>query len=220
MPLARPKRLPITPTALRLLKLAISKERYDKHDMRILWLLCTLAFHGSFRMGELLQKSTKVYDPVFTLLKRDVVLSPLPDQTNSSLEILLKSSKTSLRQNVLVDVYPTNNDICPIKAYIRWAKCSTTNKASPLFRFSSGKLITPAFLNDHLKIWLDMENSFGRFSCHSFRAGLPSILGSLGFDNSDLKAVGRWSSRAYELYTKLPRTKRRAIAQALGTLNL
>ena len=223
-PPKKPSRLPITPTALRLLKLAISKEAFNKHDKRLIWFLATLAFHGSFRMGELLTKKTSAYDPSFTLLKNDLHLSS--SQTNGtphqSIEVALRSSKSSARETVIVDIFATNSDLCPVNAYKKWDRTSTTPSLSPIFRFSSGKLVTAAWLNLKLKTWLNssIHGNLGYFTGHSFRAGVPTILGSLGFEDDELKSIGRWSSRAYEIYTKQPRTKRRAIARAFGNLNL
>ena len=47
--------------------------------------------------------------------------------------------------------------------------------------------------NVHLKTWLTKYLNFnvGYISGHSFRAGIPSVLGSLGFEDHDIKQVGR-----------------------------
>ncbi len=60
-----------------------------------------------------------------------------------------------------------------------------------------------------------VENPEDIFCTHSFRIGTASMLGSLGFDDEDVQAVGRWSSRAFEEYLMLPRTKRIAVAKKL-----
>ena len=57
---SKPVRMPITPTILRLLKLAISRDDLCPPDCRMYWFLCTLAFHGSFRMGELLPRKPDI----------------------------------------------------------------------------------------------------------------------------------------------------------------
>jgi hypothetical protein len=41
------------------------------------------------------------------------------------------------------------------------------------------------------------------------------MLGKLGYSDADIKAVGRWSSRAFEEYLRLPRTKRMQIAKEI-----
>jgi hypothetical protein len=58
-----------------------------------------------------------------------------------------------------------------------------------------------------------IENPEDVFCTHSFRIGIASMLGTLGYSDDDVKAVGRWSSRAFEEYLLLPRTKRMQIAR-------
>jgi hypothetical protein len=45
------------------------------------------------------------------------------------------------------------------------------------------------------------------------------MLGAAGFSDEEIMAVGRWSSRAFECYVKLARTKRRAIARTIAGLD-
>lgn len=215
-------RLPVTPTILRLLKLAISRDDLCQHDSKLYWFLCTLAFHGSFRMGELLCSSPLHFDPNYTLLNSDLKLNTTVINTISTpfLEVTLKSSKSSLTSAVMIDLFPTNSDLCPLRAF---SKCpAPTSQEQPMFRMSSGKLITTRQFNVKLKYWLKDYLDFSKtaVSGHSFRAGIPSIMSSLGCPDDDLKTIGRWSSRAFKFYTKLPRTNRLAMAKAMGDLNL
>ena len=47
-----------------------------------------------------------------------------------------------------------------------------------------------------------------------FRAGAASAMAALGYGDEDIQAVGRWSSRAFLKYIKLPRTRRAEVAKA------
>ncbi len=60
-----------------------------------------------------------------------------------------------------------------------------------------------------------VENPGEMFCTHSFRIGTASMLGTLGYGDEDIQAVGRWSSRAFEEYLRLPRTKRMLIAKKI-----
>jgi hypothetical protein len=73
-------------------------------------------------------------------------------------------------------------------------------------------------LNKLLKERLNgfLEGADKWFTVHSFRTGAASWLGSVGVQDEEVKALGRWSSRAFEEYLRLPRTKRRAVARFLG----
>lgn len=224
-PNLRPIRIPVTPAILRLLKIKISGDgKLSPADKLTYWLLCSLAFHGCFRMGELISRSPSSFDPRFTLLRSDVDLRrTLIKNTNFSfLEVTLRSTKTATTATTIIDIFQTNTNICPVKAYTRWCTISAPNQSTAAFQLSSGKLITASNFNANLRRWLGESIDFSRttVSGHSFRAGLPSVLGTLGFDDKDLKEVGRWSSRAFLLYSKLPRTKRLAMAKALGDLNV
>jgi hypothetical protein len=44
------------------------------------------------------------------------------------------------------------------------------------------------------------------------------MLGSLGCPDEDIMVSGRWSSRAFELYLKLKRTKRAAMGKKISKL--
>jgi hypothetical protein len=62
------------------------------------------------------------------------------------------------------------------------------------------------------------DMSKGHFSGHSFRIGLASMLANLGLPDEELQAAGRWSSRAFEIYMRLKRTKRTAVATKIQQL--
>ena len=220
------KRLPVTPSVLRIIKIEINKRPIPKSDKCLLWFVSTLAFHGSFRMGELLSISPTSFDPKVTLLVSDIKLknTRINNSNFNTLSVSIKSSKTGKPDAVtIVDVFPTNNDLCPVNAYTKWSRCSPHfDEASPAFRFNSGLSLTNKYFNSQLKTWLSnyLDSNVGYISGHSFRAGIPSVLGSLGFEDHDIKQVGRWSSSAFQVYLKLPRTKRLAMAQAIGDLKL
>ncbi len=87
----------------------------------------------------------------------------------------------------------------------------------PAFRWGDGKPLTQ---NQFRKIMGErligfVENPEDIFCSHSFRIGVASMLGKLGYSDADIKAVGRWSSRAFEEYLRLPRTKRMQIVKEI-----
>lgn len=225
-PTNKPPRLPITPTALRLLKYEISVCLKPKYEKRLLWFLCTALFHGSFRLGELLSKTKTYYDPDFCLLRQDLTIGDhtLNNSRFSVLSFSIKSPKANKPNTPdIVDIFPTNTDLCPVKAYLNWTRCDSRSAQDlPLFSLLSGSPITCTDFNSLLKLWLSkyFDPAVGYFSGHSFRAGIPSILGNLGFNDSDIKLAGRWSSSAFQAYLKLPRTRRLAMAEAIGGLSL
>ena len=67
-------RLAMTLPILRLLKCLLSNSQMFLVDCRMFWVVCCLAFHGSFRIHELLSRSVGSFDATSTLLGRDVRL--------------------------------------------------------------------------------------------------------------------------------------------------
>ena len=116
-----------------------------------------------------------------------------------------------------------NGQICPVKAYKNWKKTTTLESdCKPAFRLETGKPLTSTKFNKYLKMLLNdhIDYQRGKITSHSFRAGIATLLGTLGYTDEEIKAVGRWSSRAFEDYLKLPRTKRLAMAKNIGNLGL
>ena len=57
--------------------------------------------------------------------------------------------------------------------------------------------------NEDLKILLSSVidyTTMGKVSSHSFRIGITTMLGKLGFSDQDIMAIGRLSSTFIELY--------------------
>jgi hypothetical protein len=63
------------------------------------------------------------------------------------------------------------------------------------------------------------DKTIGKFTTHSFRIGLATELSLMGCSDEEIKEAGRWSSRAFERYVKLKRTKRANVAQTIRELN-
>jgi hypothetical protein len=214
------RRKPVTPDILRLLKARINETEMGRVDRRLVWSVCTVLFFGAFRGGEILCKSETSFDPAFTLLSEDVRARKGERKGERILEFSLKAPKESKAGKVIVvDVYQSVEELCPVRAYEKWKQeGGLVVKGQPAFRWADGRPLTPAALNILLKSLLKgfMPGAERWFTVHSFRTGAASWLGSVGMEDEEVKALGRWSSRAFEEYMRLPRTKRRAVAKVLS----
>ena len=101
---------------------------------------------------------------------------------------------------------------CPLRAYKKYQK-STSKLAfaaqKPNFRTDDGKAYTGKMFNEDLKTLLGSVidyTTMGKISSHSFRIGITTMLGKLGFSDQDIMAIGRWSSSAFELYIRSHRS--------------
>jgi hypothetical protein len=107
----------------------------------------------------------------------------------------------------------------PVRAYEKWQMDGgLATRGQPAFRWADGRPLTASALNTLLKDRLKgfVQGAERWFTVNSFRTGAASWLGSVGVEDEEVKALGRWSSRAFEEYLRLPRTKRKAMAKMLS----
>jgi hypothetical protein len=210
-------RLPMTMNAMLLLKKLITKFDIPRQDRALFWAVATLAFAGAFRISELLCKTESTYDPDFDLLTRNVKYSTDKNQ-KTTVHVTLKCPKESKQKNsTIVDVFQNDGPLCPVAALKEWAAAATSVANLPYFRLDNGTPLTGAKLNS----WLDKtigkytDKSIGKFTTHSFRIGIASELAKAGCSDEEIKEAGRWSSRAFEAYIRLKRTKRSTVAKEI-----
>lgn len=214
----KPKRLPVTLNIMKLLKIEIKNMAESPVNKALLWSVCTIAFNGCMRIHELLARKEGEYDPQVTLLRKDVVLKT--DEATKEIQIKLKSPKEDrIGKGKIVDIYENKGTICPVRAFERYTRLSKhIERNLPIFRLENGSNLTGRRLNKTLKSLLGKHLNYnkGKITSHSFRAGLATLMGQLGFPDTQIMAMGRWSSSCFEDYMKLPRTRRIEIAQKIG----
>ena len=213
----REGRKPITQEVLSVLKKRIADSDFLGRDQRMIWSVCSTLFHGAFRVHELLCQKTGSFDPDFTLLGRDIELAG--EDGGEVLRIRVKAPKEEkVGKSVIVDVYETGTLLCPVRAFKKWVRYGERDLDMPVFRFAAGTPLTGRRLNEILRACLEghVEGHETLFSSHSFRAGAASLMAALGYSDEDIKAMGRWSSRAFLEYVKLPRSNRAEVARRMG----
>jgi len=214
-------RIPITPTSLKLWKSELNNCDLSYHDKRLVWSVSAILFFGALRPGEVLCKNHNSFDPVTSLLQRDITIKEtvLEGRSSEYLQVYLSSEKTNTTgTGRLIDIYESNEVLCPIRAYKKLQEISNMNDPEkPAFRLESGKNLTTNFLNKKLKEGLGkhLNSSSGFVSGHSFRIGVASLVAQMGYSEEQIKSLGRWSSQAYMSYLRLPRTRRQEMAKAL-----
>lgn len=213
-------RIPMTVELMKVLKEKIRTWDKPWNTRLLIWAVCTLAFHGAFRIHELLCRTESFFDPQYTLLTENVTMSE--DSLGKKI-IHVKLNCPKEQRNgkaVIIDIFESGNSICPIKAFTRWAARQKPEAGMPIFRQPDGTPLTGKKLNAILGVlmWEEAKKGKGKIKSHSFRIGLASELGTEGFEDEDVKAAGRWSSRAFESYMRTPRTKRASIAKKIAEL--
>lgn len=209
------KRLPMTLTALRVLKNELSSQNLNKIDIRMIWAVACLAFYGSLRMGELLTEKADEYDANFTCMTEDIEI------VQGTVQIRLKNPKEDKSgKDIIVDIFRNDKDCCPTRALEKWWSMKPPRAVNkPAFRFADGGALSKRCFNKIIARCMNhhVPEGEGFYSGHSFRAGIPSMLGEMGYSDEDIMSVGRWSSSAYETYVKMPRTRRQEMARRIAT---
>jgi len=137
------------------------------------------------------------------------------------LAVKVKAPKESkLCKDVIVDIFDTRDATCPVNAFVKWVAMTKPEPAAPLFSSMNGTPLTGEKFNKILTTLLRKDIDWGQYNVtsRSFRRGLPTLLAHKGLADDEIKAVGRWSSRAFEHYTKLPRTKRASLAANISKM--
>jgi len=215
-------RLPVTLALLKMLKHRIRSQKWPTSKKFLVWAVCSIAFHGGFRIHELLARSSTIFDPDFTLLGQDAKIQHclIDGRQTKCIEIRVKNPKESKAGSIaIIDVFETGGQTCPVKAFEKWEKQHVKVANKPLFS-EKEKPLTGRELNKMLKELLGdlVDYRKGSITAHSFRSGLASLMAEKGMSDEDIQIAGRWSSRAFERYIKLPRTARARTAIKLRGL--
>ena len=215
----------MTPKIMILLKKDLKLAQINKHEKLMMWSISTLLFNGGFRGGEILCNNPRNFDPSSSLLGEDISLKTviIKGEKTQLLQVKLRLEKCNRSDKLnVVDVYASDGDCCPVKAWKKWQSVTTTTPSLPAYRCKNGENFTCANFNNYLRTFNRKHiNIPGKsLSCHSFRAGLATLLGQIGYSDQEIQTTGRWSSRAFLSYIKLPRTQRWRMAREIGALNL
>ena len=216
---ANTTRQPITEETMATLKKNLRNWNQSTTNQRLIWAVATCLFHGLFRIRELVSDREDEFDPAFTLLTENICI--LKQSEHGSIQFQLKAPKEDKKcRSKIVDVYGSGKPSCPVQAISKWKERTTWPAGQPAFRWDDGRPLSAKKFNSTLKEMLQGSSPAGAkpFTSHCFRIGAASRLGNLGYSDEDVKAMGRWSSRAFEEYLLHPRTKRAAIAKQTKNL--
>ena len=193
---------------LPLLKLAgseISRMGWPPESKQVIWTILTTAFFGSFRMGEILSKSEKSFNPAEDLLWEDITF-----RDDNSILIRIKVPKNRKIDGEYIDLFQfRGHQCCPVASLKKLRKMCFKKgmEKYPVFMLKNSKLVTPKEINKILPQLLQryMGSSANEYLGHSLRPALASALANdpeLASD-SEVRKWGRWCSNSYLLYCHL-----------------
>ena len=190
-PKTKNPRLAMTIPVMKLLKKLLTLTNMTLEKKRLLWAISCIAFHGSFRIHELLSREEPYFDHTTTLLGADIrlVQAKVDGQSEEILAVHLKNPKEDRQKlGVNVELFATGTFSCPVAAWTKWRKASTCRIIStkPVFRLGNGKCMTGSTFNTELKGLLGQHINYDKrkFLSHSFRAGFASMMAAAGYSDA------------------------------------
>ncbi len=210
----KPK-LTVNPHMLKVLGHRVSIADWQPISKQVVWAAILTCFFTSCRMGELLAPNEYSFNPIVTLKWTDIRFLD-----NDGALLFLPFTKTNGSKGEVVDLfYFTNPTFCPVVNLLKLRKMLVDEQkfdvTKPVFMFSSGIMLTKTTMNQILNSFLSdtFDSNNFKITCHSFRAGIPTLLaGNVTDDGANCaKKWGRWATDSFKLYTKDVRSERKCI---------
>jgi hypothetical protein len=203
------RRSVVTWCVLKILREELMKLSMSTLDRQVFWTAAVCAFWGSLRMGELL-KGKHGFDAVRHMSWAKVTINP-DDHSHVLLYVDLPKIMLEEKPSDHVDLFAFPlPEYCPVHnlCYLQFLtkRRRETDDEENVFLLSNAKPLSTANMNEMLRDTLNpLFPGLGKFSCHSFRAGLPSLMGAFPqlFTEQQIKQHGRWVSKACTLYTRM-----------------
>ena len=214
-------RAPMTLNALLILGHRISETQWKNYSKQTVWTVFAISFFTSCRVGELLSPFENSFDPKTTVQWKHV------NFFDDYATIFVPFTKTKGLRGHVLEIFPFKiKSCCPFSALSNLLSLAKENKTysanNPVFSFRSGKFVTINKLNSILATLLSdfCEDKLVSFTCHSFRAAIPSLLSSHPDKSfvSDISDWGEWASPSFNLYTKLDHSRKKFLFWKISTL--
>ena len=215
------KRIAVTPKMLLAFrqKLVSLKSTWSRHDRRAMWALICCLWSGSFRSSELLAPSATGF-----IEEETFVWSRLEDNAGMvdgewarwyAVHLLKPKEHRAGKEGVRVELFSIPAPWDPVEAINNFRRDNKLGEKNnlPVFRWRNGENITVRFLNSFIRdCGISMENYPGDvlLSSHSFRAGIVSLMGAMGFPEALIKSIGRWGGDSWLRYAKSGRSIRKS----------
>ena len=127
------------------------------------------------------------------------------------------SSKTA-PHGFHVHVGCSGDPICAPCIMLHFLSSCPSDPASPLFRFSSGRVLSYSLYNSIIKRLIQLAGlDPSSYSSHSVRAGAATQAARAGLGPDSIKRLGRWRSQAYMAYLRPPPESYAELAPSLTT---
>ena len=189
--------LPITHDLMLTMVEIVDQLNLTSFDKQLLKTIMIVAYHGCFRVGELLISSTDAH----TLKLKNVAMA----RAKNALSFTLDSYKhTDSPTTFIVKAYSVQK-YCPVESVKIFLQLRPASNSEFFFIRQNGKPAHRLFLANNIKACLErIGKDSSRYNTHSFRAGRATDLALAGTPHYLIKLAGRWHSDAYMRYIRVP----------------
>ena len=199
-------RMPISRPLLYELVRALQHTSPSAYRRSLFGAMFMTAFYGFFRIGELSCNSKQQVD---TVVQFDQVTFLKQSSRVTAVKIVITKFKhnTNNRPFVITIESEPSEPFCPVQTLIDYIKLRGYHKG-PLFTCAASGAISTNNFNTELRRALNFCGlDCSRYKSHSFRIGAACHASEKGFSDSQIRALGRWSSDAFRTYIRPPSLK-------------
>lgn len=193
-------RLPITLDLLRKILVILPKICSSNYESILFTTAFVTAFFAFLRVGEVTVSNSNSL-PNHTIMIKDVIASP------SNVQLYIASSKTdqfATGINMLISEQ-LDEMVCPVRNLRKFLGIRP-HIEGPLFCHFGGNPLTRYQFTSMLKRALcTLGISQTNYGSHSFRIGCATHAAMQGFSDEEIQLMGRWKSKAYKNYIRIPR---------------
>ena len=195
-------RLPITTSILHTLLHHVHLAVHLSYDIFLYKAIFLIAFHGFFRMGELIPRNIDYFHKVVQMA--DVSFCRKEDKILSC-TIKLNYWKGNITKRLagieISAIQPAN--ICPVGNLVAFLSVRGS-VPGPLFCKANGSPCSRHELSNVLNNTLRFSAlDVSRFKGHSFRIGAATSAAAAGCSDAEIQTFGRWKSSAYKKYIRI-----------------
>ena len=155
-----------------------------------------LAYHGCFRVGELLVSTTDTHTLKFT----NVAYTP----ASNSLSFKLDSFKHCDTPTTFIVNQYQQQVFCPVKATRDYMAIRPRTDSELMFIHADGKPVRRTFLANNLNACIKQLGLNNNYNTHSVRIGRATDMALAGVPHYLIKLTGRRISVAYLKYIRVP----------------
>ena len=193
-------RLPITAHILSKLVPAAVHTEASIYMSTLLACAFTCAFHGFFRIGELVPHKFRETWKVIAVRDISLLAGEQPQ-----IQIELRQSKTGVphQSSVVTLQAAAHKNTCPVHQMLQFLHMRG-HHPGPLFAYPSGVPITRQKFSQSLAACIQFIGlDPARFTGHSFRIGAATQAAASGLWDAQIRHLGRWRSEAFKRYIRL-----------------